>query len=226
MTISYSATKSGVNKLRLYLALAGVLVLVSGYMVKAAAEPVKSRHPLGNLSTLEGWSGLENAPGAGPDGGDAARLTTNGKVEFRYPEEKAGDWYGWPVLTLDVKLPEDMESAELTFSLISAEGAEGAGFLREVSVPVAGNQWQTLYLSVDDFRVNEEVAPRYVRKNKGLRIQVQGEEAQALLANVRLQRGRAVGLMVPKKSKPGDQGGMGCVDMGLCHRQTLSSPGG
>ena len=26
--------------------------------------------------------------------------------------------------------------------------------------------------------------------------------------------------------QPGDQGGMGCVDMGLCHRKTLSSLGG
>jgi hypothetical protein len=26
--------------------------------------------------------------------------------------------------------------------------------------------------------------------------------------------------------QPGDQGGMGCVDMGLCHRKTLSPLGG
>ncbi len=53
----------------------------------ASGDSIEARHDLGDLSTLESWSGLDAAPGEGPDGTDAARLAAPGEAEFRYPEE-------------------------------------------------------------------------------------------------------------------------------------------
>ena len=98
----------------------------------AFSETVAAGHQLGDLADLEGGSGVEAAPGEGPGGADVARLELPGVAEFRYPEEEgwteekghrsrlnpAGGWDKSQVLALDVNVPQDVNAAHLSFSLL------------------------------------------------------------------------------------------------------------
>lgn len=193
----------------------------------AYSQSIEARSQLGDLAELNGWTGLEKAPGLGPDGGDAARLGLSGVAEFLYQAEEgegigweatkgrfrrydpARDWWGWPVLALDVKLPEEVSSANLNFRLLTP-GDRDQEVIRDVSLRVRGSGWSTVYVMIDDFRLNRAVTPGYLGYVRGLRVKADSMEdvveGDLLLANLRLQRGRRIGLIAPVKSKPGDPG--------------------
>ena len=169
-----------------------------------------SRSSLGNLSTLENWSGLEKASGAGVDGGDVARLKVPGEATFRYvgeDSEQGADWTEWPVLALDVNLSDEETVAELNFSLLNPPKAD---FLRPRTVRLTGEGWHTVYVAVADFRLNDAVEPvTSLNKIRGLRIEASGAEhatGELLIANPRLQRGKKVALTAPVESKSAEPG--------------------
>ena len=165
----------------------------------------QARVSLGDLSTLEHWSGVEKAVGAGPDGGDAVRLTSSDKATFRYGEEdgeKTGDWADWPVLAFDVKGSGDTDAADLTVSLKGSS----EDVTQPVELTVSGADWETVYLPVNKFREHGNV-PRHRLLNhvRGLDFTTD-TSGDLLLAEPRLQRGRKIGLMFPRQSKAGELG--------------------
>ncbi len=176
----------------------------------AFGEPPAARQPLGEPSMLENWSGLERAPGAGPDGEDAARLQVPGAAEFSYPEGEAGDWSGWPVLALEVKLPDSESAAELAFSLKPDPLDERRIVWEGVTISALGGSWRTVRVPLRAFQLNESAHAGFSRtvleRVGALRVEAEGDTSEALMASPRLQRGHQIALNAPVKSRPGDPG--------------------
>ncbi len=182
------------------------------------AGQAEAIHFLGDAGQLENWSGLEPAPGAGPDGEDVARLQLPGHAEFMYPgdadwTERHGyrhrlnpaggwSWRKWEGLALDVNLAGP-DPAHLRFTIIP-----GSPVQREVDVTIAREGWHTVFIPMTDFRLNGEVMDRFLLGAGGLRIEANTDGSGEIFINrPRLQRGRKLGLDVPVKSrygKPGD----------------------
>ena len=75
----------------------------------------------------------------------------------------------WPVLAVDIKLPDAEMTAELTFTRLKRLKQARSQTLR-----VTGGGWQTVYLSVKDFRLNKQVAPVQILKGvRGLAVEVE-----------------------------------------------------
>ena len=102
-------------------------IALSLLVLASTVHASESIQPLGNLQTLEGWQGLKQVDGS-------ASWDLSQKAIFAYPAtadskgwkatlgfferfDPSADWWDWPILSMQVKLPEAGDTLDLTVDL-------------------------------------------------------------------------------------------------------------
>lgn len=169
------------------------------------------RQSLGNLGTLQGWSGVQLASGQGQNGKDCAVFPANGEVIFTYPAGTKGfykhgfraecdgtsDWRDFYGLQFDIKLPDDRQVRLMTTIRIPDQPVR-LDYVKEThsETVIVGKGWHhvTLPWSAYDFQQAQPAFLKFVRE-LDLRIN-RGDESSApcLLENVCLTRAPLIAL--------------------------------
>lgn len=182
-----------------------------------------SAKPIGDFQTLEGWSGLEKDLQPAPAGDYSATLGLPGQAKFEYTTEKtylsgltpsfadmldairAEDWFHYNYLSFEVYLPDE-RAVELMCTIRPLKiGRPDYVDSLSSSLTIQGQGWQKAVFSLKDFD--------YVRNQgtfwkliHGLEISATykdgGESGQMRLSQPRLQKGKALALHSPLRSRP------------------------
>lgn len=196
------------------------LCLLLSVPVTHAADSIKV---LGDLPTGQDWQGVTADQ-------DAARWDLSHHAIFSYPMTDAslgwkatrgffqqfdpsGDWWQWPVLAMQVKLPDAGDTLVLTLTLdVPKASSDAAGvvlqMLKPMTLSITGQGWQDVRVPLDAFKAMGGIKPVYLNHITGLSLQgkLASGQTQVQLRKVQLQRGDVIGLMTDIHSKPVDAG--------------------
>ncbi|HCD31393.1 MAG TPA: hypothetical protein DER01_03235 [Phycisphaerales bacterium] len=178
----------------------------------------QSIEPLGNLQTLEGWTGLKQTDnGAIWDLSQQAAFMYPGNADskgfkatlgFFERFDPSADWWDWPILSMEVKLPDAGDTLDMSVRLHWPQASGGTRDkmedIKPVKLRITGKGWQTLSIPVDSFRASESIKPIHLNFVTGISMQgkLASGQTQLNLRNVQLQRGQTVAMMADITSKP------------------------
>jgi hypothetical protein len=204
-----------------------LLVLQSTASIRADALPPSPISPLGDLTTLNGWSGLQ----AGKAG---ATLSTPAKATFRYPDGPRGrynvgfasendstrDWSGWYGVRFDVNLSDD-RPLTLQIAISGPDAATDHPTTTQTTLRGAG--WHTVLLPWSSFDFPQEFAG-FLHDVKQLTISAKfddGTNGVVGIRNVCVVHGRSVWLDAIQRGRSVEAGGSAnyTVTVGNCSDQ-------